>query len=108
MSATDVALNRLDLAGLQRPDLRPGTIGPIARALGGASLPLFERYLIGKHTRGLATTPCPSRHDPAGHHASAQDLAAGPLTEQQKHQTGVERGQDKAHGLHVGFFQIKS
>lgn len=59
VAATDVALNRLDLAGLQRPTLRPGTIGPIARALGGASLPLFERYLIGKHTRGLATTPLP-------------------------------------------------
>lgn len=59
VAATDVALNRLDLAGLQRPSLLPGSIGPIARALGGASLPLFERYLIGKHTRGRVTTPLP-------------------------------------------------
>ena len=28
---------------------RAGTIGPIARALGGASLPLFDRYLIDQY-----------------------------------------------------------
>jgi predicted NBD/HSP70 family sugar kinase len=44
------ALGRLDLSGIDPPQVRPGTIGPIARALGGASLPLFDRYLIDQHT----------------------------------------------------------
>jgi hypothetical protein len=39
-------LDRLDLSGIAPPLLLPGSIGPIARALGGASLPLFDRYLI--------------------------------------------------------------
>ena len=34
----------------RRRELRPGSIGPIARALGGASLPLFDRYLLDQHT----------------------------------------------------------
>ena len=29
----------------------PGSIGPLARALGGASLPLFDRYLVDQHDR---------------------------------------------------------
>ena len=36
-------MRKLDLSGIDPPRLRPGTIGPIARALGGASLPLFDR-----------------------------------------------------------------
>ena len=36
--------------GSSPPTLRAGSIGPIARALGGASLPLFDRYLLDQHT----------------------------------------------------------
>lgn len=43
-------LGRLDLSGIDRPWLRAGSIGPVARALGGASLPLFDRYLVDQHT----------------------------------------------------------
>ena len=43
-------LRRLDLSGIEPPSLRAGTIGPVARALGGASLPLFDRYLLDQHT----------------------------------------------------------
>ena len=43
-------LARLDLSGIVAPELRAGRIGPIARALGGASLPLFDRYLVDQHT----------------------------------------------------------
>ncbi len=43
-------LARLDLSGIVAPQLRAGSIGPIARALGGASLPLFDRYLVDQHT----------------------------------------------------------
>ena len=44
--AIEAELRRLDLSGIEPPQLRLGTIGPIARALGGASLPLFDRYLV--------------------------------------------------------------
>lgn len=40
------AISRLDTSGIDVPVLRAGSIGPIARALGGASLPLFDRYLV--------------------------------------------------------------
>ncbi len=43
-------LERLDLSGIDPPWLRPGSIGRLARALGGASLPLFDRYLVDQHT----------------------------------------------------------
>lgn len=42
-------LSKLNLTGLEPPAIRAGTIGPIARALGGASLPLFNRYLLDQH-----------------------------------------------------------
>jgi hypothetical protein len=42
-------MGALDLSGLEPPQLRQGTLGPIARALGGASLPLFDRYLVEQH-----------------------------------------------------------
>jgi hypothetical protein len=32
---------------LRIPEIREGTVGHHARALGGASLPLSERFLIG-------------------------------------------------------------
>lgn len=51
-------LARLDLSGIDPPALRPGSIGPIARALGGASLPLFDRYLVDQHTlAGVSRRP---------------------------------------------------
>jgi len=43
---TSAHLDMLNLAGLTRPDIREGTVGPDARALGAASLPLSERFLI--------------------------------------------------------------
>ncbi len=43
------ALALLDLSGITPPRLVAGSIGPIARALGGASLPLFDRYLLEQH-----------------------------------------------------------
>ncbi|GIL02091.1 MAG: sugar kinase [Alphaproteobacteria bacterium] len=50
VAATAAAFSRLDLQGIALPRLKAGSIGPIARALGGASLPLFDRYLIDQNT----------------------------------------------------------
>ena len=44
--ATGRAFADLDLAGLMPVTVREGTIGPDARALGAASLPLSQRFLI--------------------------------------------------------------
>lgn len=44
--ATQAAFARLDLAGLTIPVIREGTIGPNARALGAAAVPLSQRYLL--------------------------------------------------------------
>lgn len=41
------ALRGIDAEGLEVPAVREGTVGIHARALGGASLPLSERFLIG-------------------------------------------------------------
>jgi predicted NBD/HSP70 family sugar kinase len=41
------ALSRIDVEGLKTPSVREGTVGIHARALGGASLPLSERFLSG-------------------------------------------------------------
>lgn len=43
-------LSKLDLKGIEAPRLEEGTLGSVARALGGASLPLFDRYLIDQNT----------------------------------------------------------
>ena len=45
-SATDKALGKLDLRGIIVPEIRSGEVGANARAIGGASLPLFSRYLL--------------------------------------------------------------
>lgn len=45
-SATDKALGKLDLRGIIVPEIRSGEVGSNARAIGGASLPLFSRYLL--------------------------------------------------------------
>jgi predicted NBD/HSP70 family sugar kinase len=50
LAAIGAELRQLDLSGIDAPELRPGSIGPLARALGGASLPLFDRYLLDQHT----------------------------------------------------------
>lgn len=39
-------LRRIDLAGITPPNVLEGTVGPDARALGAASLPLSERFLL--------------------------------------------------------------
>lgn len=44
--ATARAFARLDLSGITPPAFRQGTIGPDARALGAAAVPLSLRYLI--------------------------------------------------------------
>ena len=42
---TEIA--RLDSEGIRLPEIREGTVGHHARALGGASLPLSDRFLTG-------------------------------------------------------------
>ncbi|MBB5222200.1 putative NBD/HSP70 family sugar kinase [Amaricoccus macauensis] len=49
LHAVKAGLGRLDLSGIEPPEIRGGGIGPLARALGGASLPLFDRYLVDPH-----------------------------------------------------------
>ena len=39
-------LDHQNLTGLVRPEILPGSVGPDARALGAASLPLSERFLV--------------------------------------------------------------
>ncbi|MGI1661921.1 ROK family transcriptional regulator [Palleronia sp. KMU-117] len=39
-------LGRIDLAGITAPSVREGSVGPDARALGAASLPLSYRFLV--------------------------------------------------------------
>lgn len=49
------ALSKIDVEGLKIPAVREGTVGIHARALGGASLPLSERFLSGAaaSTKGI-------------------------------------------------------
>jgi len=47
VDAVRQALTAIDVEGLRVPDIREGTVGIHARALGGASLPLSERFLVG-------------------------------------------------------------
>jgi predicted NBD/HSP70 family sugar kinase len=54
VDAVTEAIARIDAEGLKLPIVREGTVGIHARALGGASLPLSERFLIGPHTAGGA------------------------------------------------------
>lgn len=46
VAATKAAISKVDVEGLRIPSVREGTVGIHARALGGASLPLSERFLI--------------------------------------------------------------
>jgi len=51
VAATRAEVSRYDLRGLQIPKILPGTVGHLARALGAASLPLFDKYLIDRNAR---------------------------------------------------------
>ena len=47
VQATGQALRNVDAEGLVLPDLREGSVGIHARALGAATLPLSDRFLLG-------------------------------------------------------------
>ncbi|WP_448951989.1 ROK family transcriptional regulator [Labrys neptuniae] len=47
VAAVGDALGRIDVEGLRPPIVREGSVGIHARALGGASLPLSARFLVG-------------------------------------------------------------
>ncbi len=47
--ATRRALDSHDLQGVAVPEIVEGTVGSQARAIGGASLPLFSRYLLDQN-----------------------------------------------------------
>lgn len=49
VEATKSALLQIDLAGLTPPRILAGTVGPDARALGAACLPLSERFLVDRN-----------------------------------------------------------
>jgi predicted NBD/HSP70 family sugar kinase len=57
LEAVAAAMARLDLSGVEPPRLRAGALGAIARALGGASLPLFDRYLVDQHALAAQGAP---------------------------------------------------
>lgn len=46
---TRAEIGKLDLQGIVAPEIRAGTLGPLSRAIGGASLPLFDRFLIDQN-----------------------------------------------------------
>ncbi|QFU07896.1 fructokinase [Rhodobacteraceae bacterium THAF1] len=46
VDAVERAMKDTDFAGLERPQIRAGTIGPDARSLGAASLPLAAKFLV--------------------------------------------------------------
>ena len=46
---TEAAFHRLDLAGIEPPQIRQGTVGAQARALGAAAIPLSQRYLLDQN-----------------------------------------------------------
>jgi predicted NBD/HSP70 family sugar kinase len=48
VAATRREIGLLDAEGLRVPEIREGTVGHHARVLGGASLPLSERFLTGQ------------------------------------------------------------
>ncbi|MES1151347.1 MAG: ROK family transcriptional regulator [Dongia sp.] len=46
VAATKAAMLKLDLKGIQAPAIVEGQVGPDARAIGGACLPLLNRYIL--------------------------------------------------------------
>ena len=51
VAATRAEVLNYDVRGLDVPTILPGTVGHLARALGAASLPLFDKYLIDRNAR---------------------------------------------------------
>ena len=49
IAETRRAMGELDLQGIAVPEILEGSVGSIARALGGATMPLFDRYLIDQN-----------------------------------------------------------
>lgn len=49
VAATAKAASALDLQGVVMPEIVEGAVGAHARAIGGASLPIFARYLIDQN-----------------------------------------------------------
>lgn len=49
VQATNEEVDRLDLQGIIRPEILEGKVGAQARAIGGASLPIFARYLLDQN-----------------------------------------------------------
>ncbi|PWE56329.1 sugar kinase [Metarhizobium album] len=49
VAATVRAVGRLDLQGVIMPELLEGAVGAQARAIGGACLPIFARYLLDQN-----------------------------------------------------------
>lgn len=47
VEGVQASIGKIDVEGLRLPSVREGTVGIHARALGGASLPLSERFLVG-------------------------------------------------------------
>lgn len=47
---TQAAFHRLDLAGIEPPVIREGSVGANARSLGAAAIPLSQRYLLEQGT----------------------------------------------------------
>ena len=50
VQAVSTCLTSMDLKGINEPKVAEGTVGPNARALGAASLPLSQRFLVEKNT----------------------------------------------------------
>ncbi|WP_245415863.1 MULTISPECIES: ROK family transcriptional regulator [Mesorhizobium] len=50
------ALARIDVEGLKVPEIREGSVGHHARAIGAASLPLSERFLVGSNALSFGAT----------------------------------------------------
>jgi predicted NBD/HSP70 family sugar kinase len=46
---TEAAFHHLDLAGIDPPQIREGTVGAQARSLGAAAIPLAQRYLMDQN-----------------------------------------------------------
>jgi len=49
VEAVTQRLDRADSQGMSVPEIRQGAVGPDARAIGGASLPLFARYFLDRN-----------------------------------------------------------
>ncbi len=50
VKATQEVLKNYNQQGIEQPIICEGSLGTVARALGGASLPLFDRYLVDQNT----------------------------------------------------------